>query len=204
MDRNFFIQLTREVYRLTLLFPKKEPLRYKIREIANNLLGDLILTQKGNPVSLQEKFSTKINPNLEILDCFLEIAKSQNWVSPKEISGLQRNYQNLANELKIKLNLEKSLSLEKQSEKLTRKAITALVKKNSYQSPSIAEKKPINERQQKILEVLENKEKVQVWEFKKIFPNVSKRTLRRDFSQMLKQGLITRLGESNSTFYKLI
>ncbi len=53
-----------------------------------------------------------------------------------------------------------------------------------------------------ILEILRDKGKIQVWEVQRIFPNITKRTLRRDFEQMLKQGLIERLGERNTTFYQ--
>jgi len=34
-------------------------------------------------------------------------------------------------------------------------------------------------------------------------PNVSKRTLRRDFEFLLKQGIVERIGERNETFYKI-
>jgi predicted HTH transcriptional regulator len=58
-------------------------------------------------------------------------------------------------------------------------------------------------RQEKILEILKEKGKAQVWELKQIFPEVSKRTLRRDFEQMLNQDLIERMGERNETFYQI-
>jgi Fic family protein len=32
---------------------------------------------------------------------------------------------------------------------------------------------------------------------------VTKRTLRRDFEKMLKEGIIERLGERNNTFYQI-
>ncbi len=38
---------------------------------------------------------------------------------------------------------------------------------------------------------------------KQVFPEVSKRTLRRDFENLLKQGIIERIGEKNDTFYQL-
>jgi len=40
MDPNHLLQITNELYRLTLLFPKKEPLRYKMRELADDILAD--------------------------------------------------------------------------------------------------------------------------------------------------------------------
>ena len=61
----------------------------------------------------------------------------------------------------------------------------------------------MNERQEKILEVLREKGRAQVWEIKQIFPQVSKRTLRRDFESLFKRGIIERIGERNNTFYRL-
>jgi len=60
VDKDFLIKLTNNLYRLTLLFPKKEPLRYKMRELADEILAN----------QDEEK--------LEILNSFFEVAKSQN------------------------------------------------------------------------------------------------------------------------------
>jgi len=159
MNKDFLIQLTNNLYRLTLLFPKKEPLRYKMRELADDILAKQ--TQK----------------DLEILDSFFEVAKAQNWVSPSNVLEIQKEYSKIREELK--------------------------------QSPDVRPRKvgkieeTIPGRQQKILEVLKEKGKAQVWEIQKIFPEVTKRTLRRDFENLLNQGLIERIGERNNTFYQL-
>jgi hypothetical protein len=59
MNKDYLIQLTNNLYHLTLLFPKKEPLRYKMREIAIDILADF-----------EELKSSQILKNLEILDGF--------------------------------------------------------------------------------------------------------------------------------------
>jgi len=156
MDKDHLISLTKSVYQLTLLFPKKEPLRYKMRELADEILADFIIDPKN------ETFK-----KLEILDSFFEIVKVQNWAPKDLILLLQKEYS------KLKENLNKD-----QSSKL-------------------------NERQAKILEILKEKEKVQVREIKEIFPQVSKRTLRRDFEKLVSQGLVERIGEKINTFYQL-
>ena len=53
------------------------------------------------------------------------------------------------------------------------------------------------------LEFLKENGRAQVWQVKQIFPEVTKRTLRRDFGNLLKQGIIERIGERNGTFYEL-
>ena len=81
MDKSYLIQLTVILYRLTLLFPKKEPLRYKSRELANDILEGLIPclekingAEKPLKYSVKENF-TELDSKLELLDCFFEIAK---------------------------------------------------------------------------------------------------------------------------------
>ena len=162
MDKDFLIKLTNNLYRLTILFPKKEPLRYKMRGLADEILAD----------QTEEK--------LEILNSFFEVAKTQNWVTPQDILNLQQEYSNVKEELKKLLEVQLP-KVEK------RREVEGII-------PS---------RQQKILEVLKEKGRAQVWEIQKILPEVTKRTLRRDFESLLNQDLIERMGERNETFYQI-
>jgi len=186
MEKKFILQITNELYRLTLLFPKKEPLRYKMRELADDILFDLISvpqkTYRGQtPVSLDGK--------LEVLDGFFEVAKNQNWVAVVELLRIQEEYN------KIKAEIKK---IAKPPSEPTEIYIG--------QTPvKVTEVRPLqnsmNERQEKILAVLKEKEKAQVWQIKQIFPEVSKRTLRRDFENLFKRGIIKRMGDRNETYY---
>lgn len=174
MDRNFLIQLTNNLYRLTLFFPKKEPLRYKIREIADEIL---IKTRRGlTSANLAEEF--------EILDSFFEVAKAQNWVKSEEILAIQKEYRKIKEEL--------SFSPE----------ATGVRPLQVFEKPAKTLTSQVS-RQEKILEFLRENGQAQIWQLKQIFPEVSKRTLRRDFENLLKQNKIERIGERNNTFYKL-
>ena len=174
MDRSFLIQLTNNLYKLTLLFPKKEPLRYKMREIAVDILA---------------------NPNeadLETLDSFFEVAKSQNWLSQSNLLAVQREYDNLKEELK--------------KEKTDQGATIILpapagTRKEEKEEGIFAQILP--ERQEKILAFLKENGRAQVWQIKEILPEVTKRTLRRDFDHLLRQGAVERIGERNDTFYQI-
>ena len=161
MDKDFLIKLTNELYCLTLLFPRKEPLRYKMRELADEILAK------------------PIEKNLEILNSFFEVAKSQNWVSPSNVLEIQQEYSKLKEALKSSFELSEA-------------------EPQNNGNPT-----SINQRQEKILAILKERNRAQVWEIQKIFPEVTKRTLRRDFESLLSQGLIERIGERNETYYKL-
>ena len=168
------IELTSKLYRLTLFFPKKEPLKYKMRELADDILA-----------KPKEK-------DLEVLDSFLEVAFSQNWVSPSDILAIRKEYDNLKEELK-----EGKLSVSSEKKKgnptdlgIPSETLPALPYYNSS-------------RQEKILAFLKENGRAQVWQVKQILPEVTKRTLRRDFENMLRQGIIERVGEKNDTFYQI-
>ena len=189
MEKEYFIQLTKGVYRLTLLFPKKEPLRYKLRELATEVLANLILILKGN-FHRSSNLVEGIENDLEVLDTYFEIAKDQNWVSPDDILEIQKEYSNIREEIeKVKKEEEKNPQPE--------------IKENPEKEKVAERNDIINERQQKILEILREKGRAQVGQLVSVFPQVSKRTLRRDFRSLLKRGLIERIGEKNYTFYQM-
>ena len=189
MEKEPFIQLTKGVYRLTLLFPKKEPLRYKLRELADEILANLILILNGN-FHKSGNLIDEVERNLEVLDVYFEIAKDQNWVSPEDILEIQKEYSNIKEEIeKVKKEEEKNPQPE--------------IKENPEREKVIGGDDIINERQQKILEFLREKGRAQVGQLVSVFPQVSKRTLRRDFRSLLKRGLIERIGEKNYTFYQI-
>lgn len=117
-----------------------------------------------------------LNPNqklpearpLEILDGFFEVAKVQNWFQVSEILRLQEKYSRIKAELK------------KIPKKLPDKKITGVRPlEMRLVEPLEFQKKSFSLRQEKILEFLKEKGQAQVWQVKQIFPEVTKRTLRR-------------------------
>lgn len=180
MNRESLIQLTQNLYRLTLLFPKKEPLRYKMREVADEILDRCLRKSLGqNPVM----------DDLEVLDGFFKVAKAQNWVAPAEVLRVQEEYNRIKSEIK---------NLSERSPELPEPLKNPEKELAEGCSPQIG-----SSRQEKILAILKEKGRAQVWQVKQAFPEVTKRTLRRDFENLLKQGIIERRGERNDTFYQL-
>ena len=183
MNKLDYLKLTQAVYRVTDGFPEGEPLKFKIREIANEILADLVLF---NPTGQE-----KILKDIEVLDNYFEVARIQNWVNPLNFLVLEQEYS------KIKEEINKGLP--RTSKPIKPQCL-------EVEPPNIDREKRMvrgESRHQKILGILEEKGRAQVWEIKKIFPETSKRTLRRDFDYLLKQGIIERIGEKNNTSYKI-
>jgi hypothetical protein len=197
MDKDFLIKLTNNLYRITLLFPKKEPLRYKMRELTDEILAYLIkLSPEECPPSTEKKLIEDGSLSaLEILDSFFEVAKEQKWVNLSQVLEIQQEYS------KIRENLKKSKVYSQIIQ------VGGSIEEKPPEAKEDPEKIPnsnsSSNRQEKIMEVLKEKGKAQVWEIKIVFPEVSKRTLRRDFNYLVGKGLLERVGERNYTFYQL-
>ena len=237
MDKEKIIFLTNHLYKLTLLFPKKEPLRYKMRELADEILigvikmNSLSVSNSSNssfssaaPLKKTEICEEEIIDNLDILDSFFNVAKEQNWVSLSDLEIIQSNYNELKKEVENqrikKTNSQPSLVLGKiQKENETREGAPVFSafpeeggnsleqsQREEEQRKEREKKKEeaiLSERQEKILVFLKEQGRAQVWQVKQILPEVTKRTLRRDFENLLKKGIIERIGEKNNTFYQI-
>lgn len=185
MEKETLIQLTIDLYKLTLLFPKKEPLRHKIRELADDILAIYL---KSFP---SDQKYPELHYCLEVLDSFFTIARKQNWVSDSDLLKVAEKYANLEQRLEGVEGIKEPIVLET----VTAEAGASFTSLNDLSKS--------DHRRNMILDILKQKGKAQVWEFKKIFPELSKRTLRRDFEKMLNQKLVERIGEKNQTFYQL-
>lgn len=254
MDKQIITELARNIYKLTLFFPNREPLRYKLRETVDQVIYEFLMEKKD--------YLDNICRYLEVIDSYLDIAASQDWTAPARINALKEDFASLSYLVKQSLSRE---SDSKISETLPHSAVDrraavsidviekpvvcpAPQKNIGNVLPSVALKSEIilpeaalrhsadlpvggittpdaesrlsddlpedginNDfltsgqiaRQNRIAEFLKEKGSAQVWEIQKIFPQVSKRTIRRDFRSMLEQGLIERTGERNTTAYKM-
>jgi hypothetical protein len=204
IEKQEIIDITNKLYKLTLLFPKKEPLRYKMREVGDRILESAtILEVFHNPI-LRDSFLPVDNlkkkdlifeliSDLDVIISYFEVAKYQNWVSYFDILEIKEKYD------KIKDNLIKDFNSKIDKKVEEKKAIIEQPVKLIKEEKS----KDLDSRKEKILNFLKEKKQIQVWEVKELLPDVSKRTLRRDFEHLLKLGLVQRIGERNETFYKL-
>ena len=86
------VKLTSRVYKLTLLFPKKEPLRFKTREVAAELLEQLVNLLSTQEPAQRELLLSEVSRLHQGLDSLLELARRQNWVQQNKILKLQRLY----------------------------------------------------------------------------------------------------------------
>lgn len=182
-NKEGLVRLTQDLYHLTLLFPRKEPLRYKMREVASDIAAFFLAEEEPSEKALKTLLSS-----MRVLDGFFEIAKSQNWTSPADLLRLQREYK----------ALQDSLALPQRKE-VPKEDPVKLPAREQEREAAFA----LNERQERILSFLKERDQAQVWEIKEFLPDVTKRTLRRDFQALLHRGVIERVGERSATYYKI-
>ena len=187
MNRDAFIKITFASHKLVSFLPQEEVLRDNLIEKANNILAWLLVViEQESRLSREEKkgFVQKAIDEIDSLKSMLREVQGKQWIEEKNFLMLQEQYS------KMRTLLEGFLAELKQES-----ALLPLQKQISPQE--------LPSRQQKIMELLRHKKMAQVWELQKVFPNVTKRTLRRDLDNLLKQNLIERVGEWNAIAYRL-
>lgn len=209
--QNKFLKLTNAVYRLLDFFPEDDPLRNRIKEKALSIMEDLTLIFNDDGwVSIgdflsqsREKVKIHILEDIKVLLNYLEIAKSQGWLSDINFFIISREYE------KIKKDTGFPVIIENQTQKLLEPVLNTTLggpgnKAGGHQF-FIAKnaEKEFSGRQNKIIEFLERNQKAQVADLMAVLPKVTKRTVRRDLDELLKKGKIKRQGEFNRVFYKL-
>lgn len=234
MNKEEIIILSDRAYKITLLFPKKDPLRYRAREVIVNFLADYLSWQKRKPSpSLRDVAFDIVKEELEILDSLFELAKKQNWVSQEKIADLQKEYKNLEEKIEKEKETEdrrepsiKTTSFAEVSK--TQKSVCQFkpdffqqVQEKEPQSTLQIEKKEkptvslppiglressqsvkLDERQKKVLKILQEKKKIKIGQLIKEFPKISRRTILRDLEKLTNLGFALKKGEGRGTYYQ--
>ncbi len=198
MNKKELTDLTNKVYKITLLFPKKDPLRYKVREKANDLLAGFVAWESycsPNPGSIlgtkkdEREILFSLEKDFDIIRSYFEVAKWQNWVNYFDILELQEDYDKIKGALKEEIGKLKKDSPK--GEELKKVKTEQVVEED------------LDGRKGEIIKILKKVNRIQVGEITDLLPSVSKRTLRRDFHKLVEQGTVERVGDKNNTFYRL-
>lgn len=185
MNREFYIRVVFATYRVLDILPAEEFLKVPIKDLVNDILADLMFASSSdqNLVRQRGAVSSRVLKNLDTLYDYFTRVQTRHWIDDKNFLILVREYS------KIKELLEELLEEE--------------LPQRIEEQPAVKEEVVLSERQKKIVELLSQKAKAQVWELQKVLPQVTKRTLRRDLDDLLQKKFIERQGEWNSVFYQL-
>ena len=195
------LNLSLAVYRVTAKFPQGEVLARQMRELGNQIAGDLA---QGSFADIEKK--------INCLRIYFQVAKAQNWVKPINWSILDFEYYKLQKEVIFEL-------AEGDNRGLTRMENTAdkcgEQDGNNIMSHNIkASKKSVgqklfalaqarsNLRQSKILASLDKNSSLKMSDLIPLFKDdTSERTLRNELQDMIQAGLIKKNGVNKFTEY---
>lgn len=182
MKEDYIIKLTLLVYQTSEGWSEEDPIRFHIRRKAGEVLKDFILATSSNPALSEKKAALEgLNEMIDII----RWARRDKKVTRKEFISLRDGYKEAGETFSVPSGAE----TRKKEKKVLKKE-----KKRSY---------TLKKRERKIIAVLDREKRAQVSELKEYFPEISKRTLRRDIDGLLEKGLIIRKGEWNNVFYTL-
>jgi len=212
---NKFIQLTSAVYRLLDFFPEGEPLKNRAKDKVLSITENLVLVfgVEGWASLQRDKAEAQLVEDIEILLNYLKLAKSFGWIDSINFLIVSKEYEKIKNQLS---QSERKI-LDRPIQKIENKNVVAKTQKVTFQktienqisftNETISQPKnnefPVSNRQEKILQILREKGKAQVSDFKITLVDVTKRTIRRDLDELLKNNRIIRVGEWNQVFYQL-
>lgn len=189
MDKDFYKKLTLAVYRVTELLPEEEPLKRQIRELANKVLANFILT---NPSANNLNIKRDLFRNIKILDSYFELAEAQNWIDSRNFLVLRREYNKMQKLLENRLALTEPTAPQGTN---TGKPV------EKFFSKSVLHRNSTQKRQERIFEAIKANGKIKVGDLIKIFPEVNRRTLIRDLEGFSRTGFIERNGSGRGTCY---
>lgn len=209
-----FIKITSAVYRLLDFFPEGEPLKNRAKDKALAITENLVLVfgTQGWASLQKDKSASQLLEDIEILLNYLKLAKSFGWIDSVNFLIVSKEYENI----KKQIDPVKNKSPEATADSFVNR-ISNGVNLNIEKPPVITIAQPqerivsqpkapeflISERQKKILQILGEKGKAQVSDFKAVLGDVTKRTIRRDIDELLRNNKVIRVGEWNQVFYEV-
>lgn len=204
LDGSDWVKITSAVYKLLDFFPEGEPLKNRAKDKALAITENLVLVfgTQGWASFQRDKASSQLLEDIEILLNYLKLAKSFGWIDSVNFLIISKEYEKIKSQIGQPIE---NTSIVAQTQKVTFKK--TVENQISFTEQRISKPKApeflISDRQKKILQVLSEKDKAQVSDFKIVLGDITKRTIRRDLDELLKNNRIIRVGEWNQVFYQI-
>lgn len=200
-------KLTEALYKVTDLYPDKEPLKWTLRESAIELMLSYMSYRTD-----KAKGPSFIGQRTVLIIHLLEIASLGGFISDLNFEVLKREYQSLKNFLEEKKDeifsvpLDLSLIRQPQEHKPPHLSISGGGKGQEILSDKKKRLKTIKnseEKKQKIINFLKENGKKTIKEIALIFQDIGKKTVQRYLSDLVQTGQLLAEGERRWRVYFL-
>jgi ribosomal protein L12E/L44/L45/RPP1/RPP2 len=217
MTKADIFKLTLALYRVTALFPKKEPLRFALRHRALKIFSSLSLSEQSSSLLSQTEKANALKNDLIYLDnlkSLFRLAKEQEWVDNRNFAALEGEYQRLEEILRrhfreltaIKQIAAPESGNEKKADRPSKIFTGKKEKEEEREDKEIKasffddpEEMPVLEK--KILKTLKEKGKMKRSEIEGFFPGQGIRSLQRKLNGLKNRNLLEAAREGRDTFY---
>ncbi len=162
------------VYRVTGLFPEGEVLIGQLRRAANQVLADMVLKKEEEALL-----------NSELLLSYIQVAKNQNWIKEINLAILEKEYQEMAKDIRLSLSKQKKRGEKKEKE-------------GNKKKPKV-----LSKREKKILEIVKNYKKIKTRDLQKDMGSLNRRTIVRDLLELCHMGYLKKTGQGRGAYYKI-
>jgi len=219
MTKDEIFKLTLALYRVTALFPKREPLKFLLRQKALKVFSSLSISKGSAGLLSPEEKASILKKDIIYLDSIkslFELAKSQDWIDSRNFSTLEREYGKLEQVLRIRYSqlteplsliagpvFEQPVNMDRQPEM----AVMELAEEERRGDVEIKrdffEKKEeeVSLFEKKILETLKEKGRMKRSDIEDLFPNRGTRSLQRKLNGLKNKNLVDAAREGRETFY---
>lgn len=213
MTEENIIKLTNALYKVTDLFPKEDPLKFAIRkEGLDVLFFSNVVRGKSVSVPSREKGEhlDKVLAKIELIKTYFNIARDQEWVSERNFTILEREYDSLKDSLSLEVLRVKEVKKQPVMEMKPAVPVSAGLKEEVREEkkaePEKREVKHINYEelssiQLRVLEILQNKGRLKANQISEFFPEMNPRTIRRELKGLKDSKIINSTGGGKMTLY---
>ena len=188
MDKNYFIELTINLYRVTDIFLNEEPLKFILRKKADQILEKLSPYHFSEGTTMGREEALQLKKEIQSLQSLLRVAEACEESDQLSFFLLAEEYKRVEEELERIIS--PYLTSEKENEE-------ELEKEDAESDFSLSG------RQQKILGFLKHQPNLKTDELARKFSGVTTRTIRRDLGVLLEKGLIQRKKIGKTSFYRI-
>ena len=202
-------KLASAVYLITGFFSDQEPLKWKLRSLASEFIYSSMSLK--NDFSKEKEVAISETKTLILkITKLLSLAKNAGLVSAENHDLMEVEFVKYLNNLDSPVSISDFLNTEPPRPKIKDTGNTLMIKdKNEYGTPerslkgfgTVSVKK--NSRQSIIISILKRKKEVMIKDVTPLIEGCSEKTIQRELSEMVRAGVIRRIGEKRWSRYSL-
>ena len=204
-------KLASAIYLITSFWTDQEPLKWKLRSLASEFI-QVSLSLKDDFFKEREVAISETKNLISKITKLLTLAKNAGLMSLENHDLMDRELVKYLNQLDNPLNISDFLNIEAPKPRIKEFSTNLMIRdKNEYKEPerekslkgfgAVTVKK--NSRQSVIISILKRKKEIMIKDVAPLIAGCSEKTIQRELSEMVRTGVLKRMGEKRWSRYTL-